>query len=178
MSIDPLRTYRRRVTTTWIVGLPLLGVAAWWTLRTPRVVVVPPPAPAALEVDTLPSTSADQSPVASPAAMADAFVLKTWSPARDAEPVAARPTTPPRPVAPRIVASRLELLGIVQEGSTWKAAIYDPELDRVFVVGDGEQVGSRRVRRVTDSLVELTAGAGIERLEIRKTDDESAGAGT
>ena len=74
MSIDPLRTYRRRVTTTWVVGLPLLGIAAWWTLRTPRVVVVPPPAPAALEVDALPSTSDDQSPVASPAAMADAFV--------------------------------------------------------------------------------------------------------
>jgi hypothetical protein len=56
-------------------------------------------------------------------------------------PVAAAPPPPPPPL-------KLQLVAIVREGEVCKAALYDPDQDKLFIVGKGERIAGRIIEEV------------------------------
>ncbi len=116
-----------------------------------------------------------QTPVISPPEVATkqvaaldlaAFRVPLWvaepAPPPPPEPVVA--VTPPPPL-------NLQLLAIVREGQVYKAAVYDPDLDRILVVAAGEKVGTRSVQRVDKATMTLRDETG-ERVLLLKAGGE------
>ena len=86
-------------------------------------------------------------------------------------------TPPPAPVAKDVVAVapppppiKFQLLGISGEGtndSPLRAALYDPDTDRVILIGQGEKLSSFTVQILTNEAIELVDGTRVERLSLR-----------
>lgn len=74
---------------------------------------------------------------------------------------AAAPAPPPPPL-------KIQLLAIVKEGAVYKAAVYDPDTDRIVVVAEGEKVGARLVERVEESRLTLRDQVGARVLALRE----------
>lgn len=70
------------------------------------------------------------------------------------------PTPPPAPL-------KLQLLAIFREGETYKATLYDPDSDRLFVVASGESVAGRHVDSITAESVTLRQGEDLRTLALR-----------
>lgn len=68
-------------------------------------------------------------------------------------------STPPRPL-------KIQLLAILRDGGIYRAALYDPELDRIFVVASGESVAGTTVERVLADGVALGDGGQIRTLSL------------
>lgn len=87
-------------------------------------------------------------------------------------------TPPPAPVVKDVVAVappppplKFQLLGISGDGtkdSPLRAALYDPDTDRVILIGQGERLSSFTVRALTNEAIEFVDGARIERLSLRE----------
>ena len=93
-----------------------------------------------------------------------AFVVRLWNPppppeARNAL-VAGRTAPPPKPL-------RLQLIGIIDDGRQLRAALYDPETDRLLIVATGDRV-KRHTITITADAVELADGRVTHRLTLRK----------
>lgn len=91
-----------------------------------------------------------------------AFIVRLWNPppeARDAR-MAEQSAPPPKP-------PRLQLIGITDDGRQLRAALYDPDADRLFIVGTGDHVKKHTVT-VTPDAVELVNGKITHRLALRK----------
>lgn len=82
--------------------------------------------------------------------------------------VAQPPPPPPPAPAPPPPPLRLQLVAIVREGDVYKAALYDPDQDRLLVVGAGERIGSRLVEEVSAGEVTLKDGALTRTLALRE----------
>src|SRR5262245_20424160 len=85
--------------------------------------------------------------------------------------VAAAPPPPPAPV-PEAQAPpplRLQLLGIIRDRAdgTYRAALYDPDADKVVVVSGGETVAGRIVTGIEPRAVILTLGPSVQTLALR-----------
>ncbi|MFM9995673.1 MAG: hypothetical protein ACKVU4_07720 [Phycisphaerales bacterium] len=98
----------------------------------------------------------------------DPFHAPVWvappAPADEAEPAKPAPAPP----------LKLQLLAITRAGEDYRAALYDPETDRLHVVGAGESVGGRSVDRVEANAIALRDGSGVRMLALR--DDHPAAA--
>lgn len=87
-------------------------------------------------------------------------------------------TPPPAPVVKDAVAVappppplKFQLLGISGDGtndSPLRAALYDPDTDRVLLIGQGEKLSSFTVRTLTNEAIEFVNGTRIERLSLRE----------
>jgi hypothetical protein len=84
---------------------------------------------------------------------------------------------PPPPPAPAPVVAappkpplKLQLIAIVREGEARKAAIYDPDQDRLFIVGKGDSVAGRVIEEVRASDLTLTDNGGKATLALREGD--------
>ncbi len=79
---------------------------------------------------------------------------------------------PPAPVvanapAPRPPPLKLQLLAIIHEGEIYKAAVYDPDSDRILVVADGEKSGPRGLDQIDSSPLTLGDGTGRRVLALK-----------
>lgn len=85
-------------------------------------------------------------------------------------------TPPPAPVVKDVVAVappppplKFQLLGISGDGtkdSPLRAALYDPDSDRVILIGQGEKLSSFTVRTLTNEAIEFVDGTRVERLSL------------
>ena len=136
-------------TTSVILAAALAG-AAWWAL-------VPIAAPkSAAEA---PLARADHEAAAVAALDTEAFRAPLW----------VAPPAPPAAPAQAAAAPplKLQLLAVVQEEGVYKAMLYDPDTDKLLVVGEGEQVGGRRVEKVTAAGVQIRDGGALRTLALR-----------
>ena len=76
-------------------------------------------------------------------------------------PVAAAPPPPPPPPL------KLQLLAIIREDNTHKAAVYDPDTDRLLVVSAGEKLGLRTVEQVDATSLTLRDDTGQRVLALK-----------
>jgi hypothetical protein len=125
-AANPLRA-PREVRRRWLVAGTLLVPLSVWALwpdaaRHPAVATLPAAAK--------PQTSQPM-PVRPPLRIA-AFDAPLWT-------LDPPPAVPPAP--PTLL--RLQLVGMVREGNTLKAVIYNQETDELVVVAPGERVGAR-----------------------------------
>jgi hypothetical protein len=92
-----------------------------------------------------------------------AFDRAMWLAPAAPEPVkfaAEKPATPPPPLT-------LQLLGLVSEGGTTKAVLYDSAADRVRVVAVGDSIGDRTVERIDPQGVAIRDGTGLRTLALK-----------
>lgn len=97
----------------------------------------------------------------------EAFNVKLWNPppppAKPETVIAAEPTKP----------FNLQLIGIITEGAQHKAALYDPESDRILIVSAGDTVRDHVVTNVTERMIELARSDGrsaAQQLALKKED--------
>ncbi len=137
--------------------------AAIWALRAP-----PSPSEVATEVATLTrltTPKADESLHADDEAPldADVFTVKLWNPPQTAineSQLTSQSTNRREPL-------RLELIGIIQEHGVRKAALYDPDTDRLRIVAGGEKLNEYTIGTVTRSAVTLDDGLSKQTIELR-----------
>jgi hypothetical protein len=152
---------RTRALTATAVGAACV-CAAWavWPLSRQAILPFERPAP--------PSESSAPHLEAPPLNLA-AFDAPLWR-----EPVLAAaepvpPSAPPPPPPPPPL--KLQLLGIVGEPSgdtiTYRAALYDPDSDRIIVVTSGDTVAGRTVTTVEAGSVALALGTTTHTLLLR-----------
>jgi hypothetical protein len=116
------------------------------------------PAPAAAVAEHRERSSVDRA----------AFAAKIWNPP-PAPPAAQPPAPASRPAPP----PRLQLVGIVRDVDdageiTLRAALYDPDTDRLHVVACGEMVGGVAVASIDSTGISLEAGGRRSRLGLRE----------
>jgi hypothetical protein len=85
-----------------------------------------------------------------------------------AEPPPPPPPAPPAP-APVLPPLKIQLLAIIRDldSGMHKAAVYDPDTDRVLVVAAGERLGIRTVEQVDRSSLTLRDVAGTRTLALK-----------
>jgi hypothetical protein len=118
---------------------------------------------ARVEAPELTVSSAAASEAAPRALDLSAFNAPLWfapppPPTKVAE--SASPPPPPPPL-------KWQLLAIVREGHALRALVYDPDADRVIVLGEGDQSGPRRIARVTPTSLDVRDEAGVRTLALR-----------
>ncbi len=128
----------------------VLGSAAWsfWPLPNTRVAL--PDAPPAA-----------QAPVraAAPRLNLAAFRTPLWV-APPPPPQAAAPPPPPPPL-------RLRLVAILSEQAGYRAAVYDPDADRLLIIGAGDSIAGRAVLSVRASDLTLGDASGQRQLTLQ-----------
>ena len=65
-------------------------------------------------------------------------------------------------------ATRLQLIGITEDKSGIHAALYDPDADRLWVVGSGDTIPGQRIEKLTASEIVLVGSTGTSRIALRK----------
>ena len=142
-------TKARRAILLLVVGA--CATFAFWPLRpeaieTPKIEVAPPVARQVAALDI----AAFRAPI---------WVAEPPPP----PPVAAVPAPPPPPPL------KIQLLAIVREGEVYKAAVYDPDSDRILVVASGEKLGTRMVEQVDQGTLTLRDGTAKRVLALKDT---------
>ncbi len=92
------------------------------------------------------------------------FAARLWNPV----PAPSAPAPANEEVASKPPPLRLELVGIINDGGTLRAALYDADTDRLHIVSDSDQIGRLTVTVVAESHVELTDGRSTRRLSLRE----------
>ena len=160
---DPILAWRRRIAATALGGAAAVAACAWWALRGPTTApaailpAAPPQDPPGVETPEAPG------PLAWDAAV---FDVALWNPPP-------RPPPPAPAVAERVEPLRLQLLGIVTTADGLRAALYDPQDDRIHLVSDGGMIGAIGVVRVGDGVVELADGRRTHVLRTREEEPPS-----
>lgn len=117
----------------------------------------------------------DETPDALPPLDKEAFAVQLWNPPPEQRVAAAETRSrPPRDVKP----FRLQLIGIIHEDGTRRAAVYDPDDDRLGIVGEGDEFASRLVTTVTLQSVTFTDGERTHTLELIQPPRGTEPAGT
>ena len=140
---------------TWLLGAALATLCAGWAWRP-----LEPPEPREFFIDL-------HAPPTTPIDDEDhrfdqgAFLVRLWNP----------PPPPPGArdalVAGRAAPPRLQLIGIIDDGRQLRAALYDPEADRLLIVATGDHVKQHTIT-ITADAVELADGRVTHRLTLRK----------
>lgn len=161
------------------MGAALAGIAAWiWALLPIRTTAVPSDIPSTMASS---NTSAVVEPLDFAAFDASAFHASADSVrALAAAMVVPPPVVPPTPLPPP--ALKFQLLGISKDradfrdgSSTYRAVLYDPDTDRLYVVATGQQVLGHEVTRVSAIDVAIVNGDSIQTFTTRG-DGRSSGA--
>lgn len=161
---DPTRVWRRRGRAAWTLLVGVLGAGAIWAAAEPRR-----PAPERAAPDLASAPEAEPPPPPD-----DAFDLACFGVALWVEPPAPEPRRAPAESAAR-AASRVQLLAIVTETTPsgaprYRAAVYDPDQDRIVFVTDGDTVGAHAVRAVDASGMTLAASGTETRIDLDPLD--------
>ncbi|MBX3378387.1 MAG: hypothetical protein KF678_15440 [Phycisphaeraceae bacterium] len=75
----------------------------------------------------------------------------------------------PSPAPPPPPPNKIQLLAIIRDSDSgkYRAAVYDPDTDRVLVVAAGERLGIRTVEQVDRSSLTLRDAAGTRTLALK-----------
>ncbi len=155
---DPIKRLKRLTAITVAGGTVVVAGCAWWALcplpnLTPiKVELARPTAPDVVHADDVASIDAR------------VFAARLWNPI----PAPSAPAPAEEEVASKPQPLRLELVGIINDGGTLRAALYDADTDRLHIVSDGDQIGRLTVTLVAESHVELTDGRSTRRLSLRE----------
>ena len=141
---------------TWVLGAALVTLCAWWAWRP---LEQPDQSGFFIDLHAPPTTPIDDEDHRFDQG---AFAVRLWIPPPEARNALAAERTPPPPKPPR-----LQLIGIIDDGRQLRAALYDPEADRLLIVGDGDHVKQHTIT-ITADAVELADGRIIHRLTLRK----------
>jgi hypothetical protein len=145
----------------WACALAVLGAISvrWWPMGS----AAPSIHPEAMKADAA-KRAGEVEPPAGPSRLdLAAFDRAMWLVPAAPEPVkvaAEKPAPPPAPLT-------LQLLGLVSEGGTTKAVLYDSTADRVRVVAVGDSIGDRTVERIDGQGVAIRDGAGVRTLALK-----------
>lgn len=141
---------------TWLLGAALVTLSAAWAWRPveqsePRGFFIDLHAPPTTPIDDEDHLF-DQG----------AFVVRLWNPPPEVRDALVDGQTAPPPKPPR-----LQLIGIIDDGRQLRAALYDPEADRLLIVATGDRVKQHTIT-ITADAVELANGRATHRLTLRK----------
>lgn len=156
-SPDTTRRLTPREKVARGVGLACVTACVLWAflpLETPRA--------------TPPQTDASQSEVAiaaRPEFDIAAFNAPLWVAPPPPVKIAQAAPPPPPPLPPPL---KWQLLAIVKEESHYKAVVYDPDTDKVLVLGEGDESGACRIAKVTPTSVDVRDAAGVRTLALRE----------
>lgn len=92
-----------------------------------------------------------------------AFRTPIWL-AEPPPPAPATPAPPPPPPPPL----KIQLLAILHEDGVYKAAVYDPDTDRILVVKAGEKIGVRTAASITATTLVVKDEAGSKTLALKE----------
>jgi hypothetical protein len=158
---DPTPAWRARQRSAIAVAATALAIALAWALR---------PLPALPAIDAgldAPAPSDGGDGTAQPLDRA-AFAAAIWNPpaAPELPAVTVERTVPAPP-------PRLQLIGIVQDTGDngavlLRAALYDPDTDKLHLVASGERVGAVTVASIERGVVSLESAGRTSRLALRE----------
>lgn len=163
---DPISTWRGRqriAHAAAAAGVAVSALWAWWPLQDPPTIDPTVRAPAGPESPADGPTPLDRA----------AFAAAVWNPPPATERPAERA---PADTAPPPL--RLQLIGIARDPApdgedVLRAALYDPDTDRLHIVAEGERVGAVTVTAVEPGMVRLETGGRQTELRLR-SDEERA----
>ena len=155
---DPIRMIKRRGWATWLVGSLAIASCAFWA-------VAPADDPDQPDLfTTLVEPSTESISDDSPQAFDDqSFSARLWNPPPGSGPAPPAPKSDRRPPPPR-----LELIAIINDGGERRAAVYDPDTDRIRIVASGDQISDLTVTSVSADAVELSDGRATVRLTLKE----------
>ena len=153
---DPIRRLTRSLRLTWFFGCAIIALCALWAWQ-PHKPNERGEIPLDLHPAITPLIEDEQERIDQ-----GAFIAHLWNPPPDARDrrLAVQTAPPPKPL-------RLQLIGITDDGRQLRAALYDPETDRLLIVGTGDHVKKHLVTIMPDA-VELADGQVTHRLALRK----------
>lgn len=158
---DPISAWRSRQRSALAIAGVALAISLAWALR-------PLPSPPALdaELDAPPPDGSGEDTI-EPFDRA-AFAAAIWNPPAATERSSATVETT-TPVPP----PRLQLIGIVHDTDEsgaviLRAALYDPDTDKLHLVASGERVGAVTVATIEPGVVFLESAGRTSRLALRE----------
>jgi hypothetical protein len=147
------RSRRSTVRTVCVCGGAVVAASAWalWPPSTPQV-----------DTPSLAFLVEPVEPPKLPPLDVRAFDTPVWTIAAALQPsVPAPPTLPPPPPL------KLQLIGILKGGQDYKAVLYDPDSNKLFVVATGGEAQGHKVDRVTADAIAIGDGALIRTLALK-----------
>lgn len=161
---DPIRDWRRRERWAIAIAGVALALSLAWVLR-------PLPARPGFDAELHASPPRDGGIETAEPLDRTAFAAAIWNP----------PATPERPAATAEKATpvpppRLQLIGIVHDTDEngavlLRAALYDPDTDKLHLVASGERVGAVTVASIESGVVSLESAGRTTRLALREEGD-------
>jgi hypothetical protein len=152
--MDLLQQSRRRTLRTASLCSGGLLLAMGWAIWKPRLPTIEIPA-------MLPADQGDAEAKLPPLDV-KAFDTPVWTIA--AAPQAPAPPSPPPPPPPPL---KLQLIGILREAEQYKAVLYDPDSNKLFVVATGEEAQGHMIDRVAADAITVRDGALVRTLKLR-----------
>lgn len=151
---DPLQQSCRRTKLVALAsgGVVLVGVG--WALL--------PPGKLSVEIPSLALATASQDEVKPAPLDAKAFDTPVWTIAAAPQPPTAPPPPPPPP--PPL---KLQLIGILKEDRGYKAVLYDPDTNRLFVKATGEEALGHKIDRVAADAITIKDGPLVRTLALK-----------
>jgi hypothetical protein len=156
-ALDPLAMLARRTRRGLILCAGLTFCAAWFAVWPVSVDPITPPE----SIEPINTTGSKPVIVALDVA---AFDVPVWL----------APPPPPPPPAVEVAAKpaalpplKLELLGIIKESNGYRAVVYDPDTDKVAVVGSGDSLAGRKVDRISADTLAIRDASGIRTLTLK-----------
>ena len=147
------RSKRRTRRVALLCGVIVLTGAGWALL---------PGGPGPIEAPSLEFAGAQvDRPIVAPLDF-KAFQTPVWTIA--AAPQPPTPAAPPPPPPPPL---KLQLIGIIKEDQAYKAVLYDPDTNKLFVVASGEDAAGHAVDHVAADSVALRDGALVRTLGLK-----------
>ena len=143
---------------TWLIGALAIVMCAWWA----ALPLEQYPAGTAITMNQPAPGLIEKSPNASDTIDLGAFA------ARLGNPVAPQETDQKRQSksAKRQELIRFQLIGIINDGGQLKAALYDPDTDRLLIVQSGDRIRDHTVTAISAEDVELSDGRSTTRLTL------------
>jgi hypothetical protein len=162
-ATNPISACKRRERAAAALAAPALLAAALWASW---------PLPRSPHPHSTPETSDHPTDAVEPRAPFDrqAFAATIWNPLPQPERPAELAPSPPPPPPPR-----LQLIGIARDAGPdglpiLRAALYDPDSDRLHILAAGERIGAVTILAVEPGLVRLDTGGRPGELRLRQED--------
>ncbi|MCC7389842.1 MAG: hypothetical protein IT431_13865 [Phycisphaerales bacterium] len=164
---DPITAWRRRQRTAGATAVVVLAASALWSWW---------PLPALPTADPALRPPADDAGTIDGPAPLDraAFAASIWNP-----PPAPERTAEQAPTASTPPPLRLQLIGIARDAGpggdqVLRAALYDPDTDRLHILAEGERVGAVTVIAVEPGVVRLESGGRTAELRLRRDEERAS----
>lgn len=143
---------------TWLIGALAIVMCAWWAALpleqhpTGTAITMNQPSPVLIE----------KSPNAADTIDLVAFAARLWNP------VASQQTDQQREpkIAKRQESIPFQLIGIINDGGPLKAALYDPDTDRLLIVTSGDRIKQHTVTAISAEMIEMSDGRSTTRLTL------------